>query len=235
MRPPFSVSLEPGLDRGVPWGRDLFTFVTSAASHMMRTLQKPRKTRPSKRQVNHRRFLHNMIQDIEAANHRLASSLYSKDTDEDMCTVSMDKPETPDDAGNPLHSDCLAGTKDFGVSSDVDDYFESIFGRQDNAEGTEPSNSFPELEDVHCGGADYQYHHGYHSHDDTSPTDLCQSNIHCAPEEEMTSFRSPDCAQKPVLLLLCQRHTPADVQWTPRGPHCLQAYQLQQKPEFYTI
>ncbi|TNN81019.1 hypothetical protein EYF80_008675 [Liparis tanakae] len=43
---------------------------------MMRTLQKPRKNRPSKRQVNHRRFLHNMIQrkfaDIEAANHRLA-------------------------------------------------------------------------------------------------------------------------------------------------------------------
>uniref|UniRef100_A0A3Q2R2P5 Uncharacterized LOC110368719 n=1 Tax=Fundulus heteroclitus TaxID=8078 RepID=A0A3Q2R2P5_FUNHE len=62
MRPSFSVSLEPGLERGVPWGRDLFTFVTSAAGHMMRTLEKPRKSRPSKRQVNHRRFLHNMIQ-----------------------------------------------------------------------------------------------------------------------------------------------------------------------------
>ncbi|XP_053742916.1 uncharacterized protein LOC128771540 [Synchiropus splendidus] len=80
MRPAISVTLEPGLERGIPWGRDLYTFVTSAAGHMMRTLQKPRKNRPSKRQVNHRRFLHNMIQrkfaDIEAANHRLASSLY---------------------------------------------------------------------------------------------------------------------------------------------------------------
>ncbi|XP_056299584.1 uncharacterized protein LOC130212583 isoform X2 [Pseudoliparis swirei] len=76
MRPSCSVTLEPGLERGVPWGRDLYTFVTSAAGHMMRTLQKPRENRPSKRQVNHRRFLHNMIQrkfaDIEAAKHRLA-------------------------------------------------------------------------------------------------------------------------------------------------------------------
>ncbi|XP_077384425.1 chromosome 16 C19orf85 homolog [Festucalex cinctus] len=69
---------EAGSERGAPW--DLYTFVTSAAAHMMRTLQKPRKNRPSKRQVNHRRFLHNMIQrkfaDIEAANRRLASALY---------------------------------------------------------------------------------------------------------------------------------------------------------------
>lgn len=62
MQPSISVTVEPGLDRGVPWDCDLFTFVTSAAGHMMRTLQKPRKNRPSKRQVNHRRFLHNMIQ-----------------------------------------------------------------------------------------------------------------------------------------------------------------------------
>ncbi|KAL7874300.1 hypothetical protein SRHO_G00052700 [Serrasalmus rhombeus] len=78
------MSFEPGLDRGVPWGRDLFTFVTSAAGHMMRTLQKPRKNKPSKRQVNHRRFLHNMIQrkfaEIEAANQQLASALFSADT-----------------------------------------------------------------------------------------------------------------------------------------------------------
>ncbi|KAL7887429.1 hypothetical protein AOLI_G00051500 [Acnodon oligacanthus] len=77
------MSFEPGLDRGVPWGRDLFTFVTSAAGHMMRTLQKPRKNKPSKRQVNHRRFLHNMIQrkfaEIEAANQQLASALFSAD------------------------------------------------------------------------------------------------------------------------------------------------------------
>ncbi|KAL6488579.1 hypothetical protein MHYP_G00023200 [Metynnis hypsauchen] len=84
MRPSSTMSFEPGLDRGVPWGRDLFTFVTSAAGHMMRTLQKPRKNKPSKRQVNHRRFLHNMIQrkfaEIEAANQQLASALFSADT-----------------------------------------------------------------------------------------------------------------------------------------------------------
>ncbi|CAN9513646.1 unnamed protein product [Ophioblennius macclurei] len=95
MRPSISVSLDPGLDRGVPWGRDLYTFVTSAAGHMMRTLQKPRKNRPSKRQVNHRRFLHNMIQrkfaDIEAANHRLASAIYLKDGEK-----SVSKPEQSD-------------------------------------------------------------------------------------------------------------------------------------------
>ncbi|KAJ1131150.1 hypothetical protein NDU88_009493 [Pleurodeles waltl] len=42
-------------------GRDLFTFVTVASSHIMRTLQKPRKSRPTKRKVNHRRFLQNQI------------------------------------------------------------------------------------------------------------------------------------------------------------------------------
>lgn len=62
MRPSSILTFEPGLEAGVPWGRDLFTFVTSAAGHMMRTLQRPRKNKPSKRQVNHRRFLHNMIQ-----------------------------------------------------------------------------------------------------------------------------------------------------------------------------
>ncbi|XP_051813055.1 uncharacterized protein LOC127536505 [Acanthochromis polyacanthus] len=96
MRPSISVSLEPGLDRGVPWGRDLYTFVTSAAGHMMRTLQKPRKNRQSKRQVNHRRFLHNMIQrkfaDIEAANHRLAAALYFKESDKDGSSPSSPKP-----------------------------------------------------------------------------------------------------------------------------------------------
>ncbi|TKS82139.1 hypothetical protein D9C73_016248 [Collichthys lucidus] len=93
MRPSISVTLEPGLERGVPWGRDLYTFVTSAAGHMMRTLQKPRKNRASKRQVNHRRFLHNMIQrkfaDIEAANHRLASVLYFKEEDKNLSSLPI--------------------------------------------------------------------------------------------------------------------------------------------------
>lgn len=62
MHPSSAISFEPGPERGVPWGRDLITFMTSAAGYMMRTLQKPRKNKPSKRQVNHRRFLHNMIQ-----------------------------------------------------------------------------------------------------------------------------------------------------------------------------
>ncbi|TSK34819.1 hypothetical protein Baya_4427 [Bagarius yarrelli] len=85
MRPSSAISFDSGLDRGVPWGRDLITFMTSAAGYMMRTLQKPRKNKPSKRQVNHRRFLHNMIQrkftEIEAANHQLASALFSVDTE----------------------------------------------------------------------------------------------------------------------------------------------------------
>ncbi|XP_061677235.1 uncharacterized protein LOC133501464 [Syngnathoides biaculeatus] len=97
MQPSVSVTPEPGLEPGVPWGRDLYTFVTSAAGHMMRTLQKPRKNRPSKRQVNHRRFLHNMIQrkfaDIEAANRRLASALYIQEAESSTPEQSRDHPD----------------------------------------------------------------------------------------------------------------------------------------------
>ncbi|KAK7886049.1 hypothetical protein WMY93_025670 [Mugilogobius chulae] len=113
MHPSISLSLDPGLDCGVPRGRDLYTFVTSAAGHMMRTLQKPRKNRPSKRQVNHRRFLHNMIQrkfaDIEAANHRLASALYFK--------VDEKKSDSPEPAHEPLqlNSDAETATKDVEI------------------------------------------------------------------------------------------------------------------------
>ncbi|RXN24526.1 hypothetical protein ROHU_022134 [Labeo rohita] len=93
MRPSSILTFEPGLESGVPWGRDLFTFVTSAAGHMMRTLQRPRKNKPSKRQVNHRRFLHNMIQrkfaEIEAANHQLASALFSTDKPPDHLTPRL--------------------------------------------------------------------------------------------------------------------------------------------------
>ncbi|XP_016419419.1 uncharacterized protein LOC107748923 isoform X1 [Sinocyclocheilus rhinocerous] len=93
MRPSSILTFEPGLESGVPWGRDLFTFVTSAAGHMMRTLQRPRKNKPSKRQVNHRRFLHNMIQrkfaEIEAANHQLASALFATDKPPDHLTPRL--------------------------------------------------------------------------------------------------------------------------------------------------
>ncbi|XP_067305871.1 uncharacterized protein [Pseudorasbora parva] len=95
MRPSSILTFEPGLEHGVPWGRDLFTFVTSAAGHMMRTLQRPRKNKPSKRQVNHRRFLHNMIQrkfaEIEAANHQLASALFSTDKPPNHLTPSLSR------------------------------------------------------------------------------------------------------------------------------------------------
>ncbi|KAM7420920.1 hypothetical protein PAMA_015227 [Pampus argenteus] len=118
MRPSISVTLEPGLERGVPWGRDLYTFVTSAAGHMMRTLQKPRKNRPSKRQVNHRRFLHNMIQrkfaDIEAANHRLASALYFKEEEKN---VSAGTPEQP---GSPSQGGCLQDPDKCRIHTDAD-------------------------------------------------------------------------------------------------------------------
>ncbi|XP_027142952.1 uncharacterized protein c16h19orf85 [Larimichthys crocea] len=126
MRPSISVTLEPGLERGVPWGRDLYTFVTSAAGHMMRTLQKPRKNRASKRQVNHRRFLHNMIQrkfaDIEAANHRLASVLYFKEEDKNVSSLPSQKPDTVDQSGNPSQGGlqdpdkCSAPTGTDGIS-----------------------------------------------------------------------------------------------------------------------
>ncbi|KAJ6653418.1 hypothetical protein lerEdw1_009319 [Lerista edwardsae] len=57
--------------------------MSTAASHVIRTLQRPRKARPSKRKVNHRRFLQNQIcrsfSDIEAATRRLASSILSQE------------------------------------------------------------------------------------------------------------------------------------------------------------
>lgn len=42
-------------------GSDLCTFVSAATSHVMRALQKPCKSRPTKRKVNLRRFLQNQI------------------------------------------------------------------------------------------------------------------------------------------------------------------------------
>ncbi|CAB1334397.1 unnamed protein product [Coregonus sp. 'balchen'] len=116
MRPSNSVTFEPGVERGVPWGHDLFTFVTSAAGHMMRTLQRPRKNRPSKRQVNHRRFLHNMIQrkfaEIETANHQLASVLFS---------AEVANSDTPSPSRQPITTDLSNSTsKEAPVSAEAD-------------------------------------------------------------------------------------------------------------------
>ncbi|XP_023258180.1 uncharacterized protein LOC111652207 [Seriola lalandi dorsalis] len=86
---------------------------------MMRTLQKPRKNRPSKRQVNHRRFLHNMIQrkfaDIEAANHRLASALYFKDEEKNVSALQSQKPE----ADSPSQSSQLQDPEKCSVHTDA--------------------------------------------------------------------------------------------------------------------
>ncbi|MEQ2305790.1 hypothetical protein AMECASPLE_001608 [Ameca splendens] len=132
MRPSFSVSLEPGLERGIPWGRDLFTFVTSAAGHMMRTLQKPRKSRPSKRQVNHRRFLHNMIQrkfaDIEAANHRLASALYVKDGEKTTSSLLLQSQETLEPAGPTPQRESLQDPDQYSVHTDAEGILKSRSG-----------------------------------------------------------------------------------------------------------
>uniref|UniRef100_A0A8C0IRQ6 Uncharacterized protein n=1 Tax=Chelonoidis abingdonii TaxID=106734 RepID=A0A8C0IRQ6_CHEAB len=101
---------EPGENPGVALygrGRDLFTFITVASSHMMRTLQRPRKSRTGKRRVNHRRFLHNQISrqfaDIEASMHRLASSILAQEAPRDpMPPAEPRRPgsEPPDPAAS---------------------------------------------------------------------------------------------------------------------------------------
>ncbi|XP_069505674.1 uncharacterized protein C19orf85 homolog [Ambystoma mexicanum] len=99
-------------------GRDLFTFVTVASSHIMRTLQRPKKTRPTKRKVNHRRFLQNQIcrkyAEIEAATQQLATTILSQKAETDKspeacetlrqpcsartriaCSVALEKEQSP--------------------------------------------------------------------------------------------------------------------------------------------
>ncbi|XP_075046088.1 uncharacterized protein C19orf85 homolog [Mixophyes fleayi] len=80
----FAFNLCPSSELGYyECGRDLFTFVTVASSHIMRTLQRPKKSRPTKRKVNHRRFLQNQIcrkySVIEAATQQLATSIFSQE------------------------------------------------------------------------------------------------------------------------------------------------------------
>ncbi|XP_073422525.1 uncharacterized protein C19orf85 homolog [Dendrobates tinctorius] len=80
----FAFNLYPHSEMGYyECGRDLFTFVTVASTHIMRTLQRPKKSRPTKRKVNHRRFLQNQIfrkySVIEAATQQLATSIFSQE------------------------------------------------------------------------------------------------------------------------------------------------------------
>ncbi|XP_026538121.1 uncharacterized protein C19orf85-like [Notechis scutatus] len=80
----------------VEGGSDLCTFVSAATSHVMRALQKPCKSRPTKRKVNLRRFLQNQISrsflDIEAATHSLASSILSQEA---LAVPKVSQQKTP--------------------------------------------------------------------------------------------------------------------------------------------
>ncbi|KAK2089190.1 hypothetical protein P7K49_035097 [Saguinus oedipus] len=78
--------MHPGVPEGPgvsePGPQELCAFVGGAAARMLRALQ-PRRTRPPRRQPNHRRFLHNQIcrqfTKIEAATQRLALSILSQE------------------------------------------------------------------------------------------------------------------------------------------------------------
>nr|XP_028559433.1 uncharacterized protein C19orf85-like [Podarcis muralis] len=104
-------------------GRDLCTFVSTAASHVMRTLQRPCRSRPGKRKVNHRRFLQNQIcrsfSDIEAATRRLASSILSQEAQTPPAAsqqMNPPKPNNPPPARAPPGS--FLGTAEAFVAPD---------------------------------------------------------------------------------------------------------------------
>ncbi|KAE8593455.1 hypothetical protein XENTR_v10019143 [Xenopus tropicalis] len=97
---PFALNFYPRQELGYyEFGRDLYTFVTVASSHIMRTLQKPKKTRPTKRKVNHRRFLQNQIcrkyAIIEAATQQLAATILSQEAETENQKQLFKKTEIP--------------------------------------------------------------------------------------------------------------------------------------------
>ncbi|CAM2110237.1 uncharacterized protein C19orf85 homolog [Caretta caretta] len=129
-------------------GRDLVTFVTVASSHMMRTLQRPHKSRPSKRRVNHRRFLHNQISrrfaDIEASTHRLASSILAQEVPRDPAPLTAPRcpdPEPPAPAASSFLGVAEAfvapepgpgwGLSVASLTPDPSDLFDPITGPED--------------------------------------------------------------------------------------------------------
>ncbi|XP_033024267.1 uncharacterized protein C19orf85-like [Lacerta agilis] len=105
-------------------GRDLCTFVSTAASHVMRTLQRPLQEPAQQRKVNHRRFLQNQIcrsfSDIEAATRRLASSILSQEAQTPPPAASQQmnppKPNNPPPAKAPPGS--FLGTAEAFVAPD---------------------------------------------------------------------------------------------------------------------
>uniref|UniRef100_A0A8C8RX93 Uncharacterized protein n=1 Tax=Pelusios castaneus TaxID=367368 RepID=A0A8C8RX93_9SAUR len=129
-------------------GRDLFTFVTVASSHIMRTLQRPRRSRPGKRRVNHRRFLHNQISrqfaDIEAATQRLAASILAQEAPRDP-TPSVEPRRRDPDPPTPAASSFLGVAEAFvapepgpgwslslaSLAPDPSDLFDPITGLED--------------------------------------------------------------------------------------------------------
>ncbi|XP_053308561.1 uncharacterized protein C19orf85 homolog [Spea bombifrons] len=93
---PFALHFYPHQELGYyNYGHDLFTFITVASSHIMRTLQRPKKSRPTKRKVNHRRFLQNQIcrkyAVIEAATQKLAHSILSQEAESEKQLILLNK------------------------------------------------------------------------------------------------------------------------------------------------
>ncbi|XP_062840407.1 uncharacterized protein C19orf85 homolog [Anolis carolinensis] len=103
-------------------GRDLCTFVSAAASHVMRTLQRPCRSKPSKRKVNHRRFLQNQIcrsfSDIEAATHRLASSILSQEACVPPAAIQQRSPSRPPMVRLPSAVSSFSGIAEAFVAPD---------------------------------------------------------------------------------------------------------------------
>ncbi|XP_077979517.1 uncharacterized protein LOC144434876 [Glandiceps talaboti] len=85
-------------------GKDLLTFVNVASSHIMRTLQKPKKGRSKKRNVNHRRFLEKQL------SKKYSTAVVTNDTPtlivENSEAKEIEKEKTPTDTaeGRPVQT-----------------------------------------------------------------------------------------------------------------------------------
>ncbi|CAN0315653.1 unnamed protein product [Lampetra fluviatilis] len=106
-------------------GRELFTFVTAASSHVIRTLQRPRRARSSKRRVNHRRFLHNQIcrkyAQMEAAKAAGGRDLDPQRDLEDVASLTHEQAEVSGSDGGPGAQWRASGDHPGGGADDDDD------------------------------------------------------------------------------------------------------------------